>query len=112
MKSKIFDPYKKYMMTSHREAEMIPEQKHKTPAKPHTTEHQTVISRTTGLPVEISMGMPGDGKVPKNPFASKAQQRFMFAAEARGDVPKGTAKRWAHHTKSIKSLPEKVSKKK
>lgn len=30
----------------------------------------------------------------------------MFAAEARGDVPKGTAKRWAHHTDDIKDLPE------
>lgn len=42
------------------------------------------------------------------PFKSKAQQRFMFAAEDRGEVPKGTAKRWAHHTKDIKRLPEKA----
>lgn len=41
------------------------------------------------------------------PFKSKAQQRFMFAAEARGEVPKGTAKRWAHETPDIKELPEK-----
>lgn len=40
------------------------------------------------------------------PFKSKAQQRFMFAAEDRGDVPKGTARRWAHHTPDIKKLPE------
>lgn len=45
------------------------------------------------------------------PFKSKRQQRFMFAAESRGEIPKGTAERWAHHTKSIKSLPEKVHKK-
>lgn len=45
------------------------------------------------------------------PFKSKAQQRFMFAAEADGDIPKGTAKRWAHETKSFKKLPEKVRKK-
>jgi hypothetical protein len=45
------------------------------------------------------------------PFKSKAQQRFMFAAESRGEVPKGTARRWAHHTKSIKSLPERKHKK-
>lgn len=45
------------------------------------------------------------------PFKSKAQQRFMFAAEERGDVPKGTAKRWAKHTPNIKKLPEKVHKK-
>lgn len=41
------------------------------------------------------------------PFKSKAQQRFMFAAEARGEVPKGTAKTWAEHTPNIKKLPEK-----
>ena len=44
------------------------------------------------------------------PFKSKAQQRFMFAAEARGDVAKGTAKHWAHATKDIKKLPERVKK--
>jgi hypothetical protein len=32
----------------------------------------------------------------------------MFAAEARGEVPKGTALRWAHHTKNIKKLPAHV----
>jgi hypothetical protein len=32
----------------------------------------------------------------------------MFAAEAKGELPKGTARRWAHHTKDIKSLPDKV----
>lgn len=41
-----------------------------------------------------------------SPFRSKRQMRFMFAAEARGDIPKGTARRWAHKTKSIKKLPE------
>lgn len=46
------------------------------------------------------------------PFKSKAQQRFMFAAEARGEVPKGTAREWAHATKDIKSLPERKKKKK
>jgi len=44
------------------------------------------------------------------PFKSKAQQRFMFAAESRGDVPKGTAERWAKDTPDIKSLPEKKRK--
>jgi hypothetical protein len=42
------------------------------------------------------------------PYKSKSQERFFFAAEARGDMPKGTARRWAHHTKSIKALPEHV----
>lgn len=40
------------------------------------------------------------------PFKSKAQQRFMFAAEDRGEIPKGTAKDWAEHTPNIKKLPE------
>ncbi len=42
------------------------------------------------------------------PYKSKAQQRFMFAAEARGDVEPGTARRWAKETKDIKDLPEKA----
>lgn len=32
----------------------------------------------------------------------------MFAAEARGDLPEGTAERWARHTKSVKRLPDRV----
>ena len=48
------------------------------------------------------------------PFKSKAQQRFMFAAEKRGDVPKGTAGEWARASEKkpggIKALPEKVKK--
>lgn len=35
--------------------------------------------------------------------------RYFFAAEERGELPKGTAKRWAEETKNIKSLPERVS---
>jgi hypothetical protein len=35
----------------------------------------------------------------------------MYAAEARGDVPKGTAGEWEKHTPKDKPLPEKVSKK-
>ena len=41
------------------------------------------------------------------PFKSKAQQKWMFAAEARGEIKKGTARRWAKHTSNIKSLPKK-----
>lgn len=44
------------------------------------------------------------------PFKSKAQRRFMYAAEKRGDVKKGTAKRWEEET-TDKSLPEKVKEK-
>jgi hypothetical protein len=42
------------------------------------------------------------------PFQSKAQQRKFFAMEAEGKLPKGTAIAWAHETKDIKALPEKV----
>jgi len=44
------------------------------------------------------------------PFKSKAQQKYFFSAESRGDLPKGTAKQWAHHTPDISALPEHVKK--
>ena len=44
------------------------------------------------------------------PFKSKAQEKLFFAKEHRGELPKGTAERWAHHTKNIKGLPEHVKK--
>ena len=44
------------------------------------------------------------------PFKSKAQQRFMFAAEAQGKLKPGTARKWAHETKDMKKLPEHVKK--
>lgn len=44
------------------------------------------------------------------PYRSKAQMRKFFAMERRGQLPKGTALEWAHHTKSIKSLPQHVKK--
>jgi hypothetical protein len=34
----------------------------------------------------------------------------MYAAEKKGEIKKGTAKRWAKHTKSTKKLPNKVKK--
>lgn len=46
------------------------------------------------------------------PFKSDAQRRFMFAAQDRGEVPQGTAERWARETPNIKSLPERVKKRK
>jgi hypothetical protein len=39
-----------------------------------------------------------------SPFSSQAQRRWMFSQK-----PK-MAKKWAKHTKNIKSLPEKVTK--
>lgn len=44
------------------------------------------------------------------PFKSEAQRRWMYAAEARREVAKGTAKRWERETRD-KDLPERVSKK-
>lgn len=46
------------------------------------------------------------------PFRSRAQARYMFAAEARGELPKGTALEFAHATKDIKKLPERLHPKK
>ena len=46
------------------------------------------------------------------PYKSKSQQRFMYAAEERGDVEPGTAARWSKETKDIKGLPERVKAKK
>lgn len=45
------------------------------------------------------------------PYKSKAQMRKFFAMEKRGEIPKGTARRWVKHTKDIKSLPEKKKRK-
>lgn len=44
------------------------------------------------------------------PFKSKSQQRYMFAAESRGDIKPGTAERWAEETPNMKKLPESVHK--
>lgn len=46
------------------------------------------------------------------PFKSQSQRRFLFAAEKRGEVKPGTARKWAHETKNIKRLPEKAKRKK
>jgi hypothetical protein len=45
-------------------------------------------------------------------FKSKAQQKWMFAAEKRGELPKGMAERWAKHTNNIKALPKRAKKRK
>ena len=44
------------------------------------------------------------------PYKSKSQVRAFFAKEERGELPKGTAKEWAHKTPDIKKLPEHVKK--
>lgn len=40
------------------------------------------------------------------PFKSEAQRRFMHAAEARGEVPEGTAAAWSAETPKAKKLPD------
>lgn len=45
------------------------------------------------------------------PYKSKAQMRAFFAMEDRGELPKGTARKWAKETKNIESLPERKMKK-
>ena len=44
------------------------------------------------------------------PYKSKSQERLFFSKESKGELPKGTAKRWARHTPDQKSLPEHVKK--
>ena len=46
------------------------------------------------------------------PFKSKAQMKKFFAMEDRGELPQGTAEKWAKHTPNIKELPEKKKKNK
>ena len=41
---------------------------------------------------------------------SKAQQRWFFAAEKRGELPKGTAKKHARKGKAYKKLPARKGK--
>lgn len=45
------------------------------------------------------------------PLKSKAQERFLRAAEARGDVKKGTAERFREETpkRKLERLPERVT---
>jgi len=44
----------------------------------------------------------------QNPFRSKAQARLFFAKERRGELPRGTARRWMHETKNFAQLPERL----
>jgi hypothetical protein len=40
------------------------------------------------------------------PFKSAAQRRYVYAAEARGEMPEGTAEKWSAETPKGKKLPE------
>jgi len=68
-------------------------------------EHDTIVSRITGRPVEIGMTM--GHKVPKNPFASQAQAGYMH--EHPEILGKSGLKEWDAATKG-KHLPERVKK--
>jgi hypothetical protein len=46
------------------------------------------------------------------PYKSKSQMRLFFAKEHRGELKKGTARKWAHETRNIKRLPNRKRKKK
>lgn len=68
-------------------------------------EHDKIKSRTTGKMKEISMGPHGGGLVPKNPFASIAQEGYMHAHPE--ILSKSGLAEWDSATKG-KKLPKKV----
>ena len=72
-----------------------------------TTEHQTIVSRTTGRTHEISFGPLPGSLVPKNPFASLAQAGYLHA-----HPEKLGAKKLAEFDSSSKGLklPKRVKK--
>jgi len=45
------------------------------------------------------------------PLKSKAQERFLRAAEDRGEIKKGTAERWRAETpkRKLEKLPERLT---
>jgi hypothetical protein len=46
------------------------------------------------------------------PYRSNSQRRYFYAAEKRGELPKGTAAEWEAHTPKNKKLPERLHAKK
>lgn len=48
--------------------------------------------------------------MPRVPYRSTSQHHKFRAMESRGELPKGTASEWAHHTPNLKSLPKHVKK--
>ena len=46
------------------------------------------------------------------PLKSKSQMRYLFAAQARGEIPKGTAEKFVKETPKakLKRLPEREGK--
>jgi len=72
----------------------------------HTTEHQTIMSRTTGRKHEIKFGPQPGGLVPSNPFASLAQAGYMHSHP---EILGSKIKEWDAATKG-KKLPKQVKK--
>ncbi len=66
-----------------------------------------VTSRTRGTSVEIAFGPNGGGLVPKNPFASLAQEGFLHAHPEK--LGKDALSEWDAETKG-RSLPKRVKK--
>jgi len=42
------------------------------------------------------------------PYKSVAQMKKFYAMEKRGELPRGTAERWAKETPDIKKLPKRI----
>lgn len=74
-------------------------------------EHEKIKSRVNGKEYEIKLGPTDGGKVPANPFASKAQERFMFANKDKMEKQGVNVDEWAKASKG-KKLPERVKHKK
>jgi hypothetical protein len=74
-----------------------------------TREHDYIISRTTGEAVEVSFGPLPSGYVPKNPFASLAQEGYLHAHPEK--LGKAKLAEFDAATKG-KKLPYKVKKSK
>lgn len=81
----------------------------------NTKEHDKIFSRTRGTQMEIAVGPHGTGSkdgatgglVSKNPFASKQQQKYMYAnPEILG---KKGLREWSAKT-NFNSLPKRVKK--
>lgn len=86
-----------------KQSKEIEKQKHKTPNLPETTEHQKLRSRTTGYDYEIMFGPQPDNFVPKNPFASLAQARYMHVHP---EILGSKIKEWDKST-NFKKIPKK-----
>jgi hypothetical protein len=72
-----------------------------------TKEHQTIRSRTNGKEYQIQFGPLPGGLVPANPFASLAQEKFMFSNKSKMEKQGVDVDEWAKASKG-KKLPKRV----